>query len=227
VGFRPVSDVDLLVAFQADNPSLILPQYPPDRLVGKVAAALDGVGSGTRVWPGESVSVNFADGPSVDVFPTFRPYDRNFVKFPRRGSMWMNSAPTPLDRAFHVVLGIPAAVLAAIAGGTDWVPKHVTSVPEVSRGCRHAVNLVRPGTVDASDGPHQHRSVLDRRPPHDAGAVPVPAHAIRRLTVPWPMLPEAQTRPAAGGRDTAVRGPNWPWTRYARAGLKEVIPAVA
>ena len=95
---RPTSDVDLLVAFQADQ--LVLTSFSPRSLLLRVSEALRGVGSDLRIWQGEAVTVSFDAGPDIDVFPALHMRSSSVVHFPRRGRMWTMSAPPVFDRKF-------------------------------------------------------------------------------------------------------------------------------
>jgi hypothetical protein len=97
---KPASDVDLLVAFQADEGPAVFHRFSPADLVRRVAEALEGVGDGVEIWEGESVTVHFDRGADVDVFPSFRLYNFNQVYFPRQGAAWFRSAPPVFDREF-------------------------------------------------------------------------------------------------------------------------------
>jgi hypothetical protein len=97
---KPAPDVDLLVVFQADEGPAVFHNFSPLGLVEKIAAALAGIGQEIVVWQGESVTVRFAEGADVDVFPAFRLYNYNQVYFPRQGTAWFRSAPPAFDRQF-------------------------------------------------------------------------------------------------------------------------------
>lgn len=97
---KPASDVDLLVAFQADEGPAVFHRFSPAGLVRRVAEAFTGIGDGIEIWEGESVTVRFDQGADVDVFPAFRLYDFNQVHFPRQGNAWFRSASPAFDREF-------------------------------------------------------------------------------------------------------------------------------
>ncbi len=99
---KPVSDVDLLVAFHSDDSLSVFRSFSPMQLVREVGHQLKSTGQarGVTVWEGESITVEFPQGPSVDVFPGFRFRSNDVVHFPRVGNAWLMSAPTAFDRKF-------------------------------------------------------------------------------------------------------------------------------